>query len=97
MSNRRKLTQRKQPRTVTLPPGVSALVDRQMLADAAYFRQHPNEQRYTRRYMPGEAWPNVLSPETVVEVRQLRPGVRSCTFGSGMIVADFDKAKEQAA
>jgi len=95
MSNRRKL-QRKGPRNVTLPPAISALVDRQMLADAAYFRQHPAERRYARRYVPGEAWPNVLPPDTVVEVTQLRPGVRSRAFGWVMI-ADIDKAQEQAA
>ncbi len=95
MSNRRKL-QRKGTRHVTLPPAISALVDRQMLADAAYFRQHPAERRYARRYVPGEAWPNVLPQDTVVEVTQLRPGVRSRAFGWVMI-ADIDKAQEQAA
>jgi hypothetical protein len=95
MSNRRKLPQRKGPRHVALPPAISALVDRQMLADAAYFRQHPDAQRYARRYVPGEAWPNVLPADTVVEVTQLRPGVRSRAFGWVMI-ADFDKAKEAA-
>ena len=95
MSNRRKL-QRKGPRNVTLPPVISALVDRQMLADAAYFRQHPAERRYARRYVPGEAWPNVLPLDTVVEVTQLQPGVRSRAFGWVMI-ADIDKVKEQAA
>jgi len=95
MSNRRKL-QRKGPRNVTLPPAISALVDRQMLADAAYFRQHPDAQRYARSYVPGEAWPNELPTDTVVEVTQLRPGVRSRAFGWVMI-ADIDKAKEQAA
>jgi hypothetical protein len=49
-----------------------------------------------RRYVPGEAWPNVLLPDTVVEVTQLRPGVRSRAFGWVMI-ADIDKAQEQAA
>ncbi len=97
MSNRRKLAQRKGPRNVTLPPAISALVDRQMLADAAYFRQHPDARRYARRYVPGEAWPNVLPPDTVVEVTQLQPGVRSRTFGFELMVADFDKAKEEAA
>jgi len=95
MSNRRKL-QRKGPREYTMPPAISALVDRQMLADAAYFRQHPDAQRYARRYVPGEAWPNQLPADTVVEVTQLRPGVRSRAFGWVMI-ADIDKAKEQAA
>ncbi len=96
MSNRRKLAQRKGPRNDTLPPAISALVDRQMLADAAYFRQHPAERRYARRYVPGEAWPNVLPPDTVVEVTQMQPGVRSRAFGWVMI-ADIDKVKEQAA
>ncbi len=95
MSNRRKL-QREGPRNVTLPPAISALVDRQMLADAAYFRQHPDARTYARRYVPGEAWPNVLPPDTVVEVTQMQPGVRSRAFGWVMI-ADIDKAKEQAA
>jgi len=95
MSNRRKL-QRKGPREYTMPPAISALVDRQMLADAAYFRQHPDEQRYARRYVPGEAWPNELPTGTVVEVTQLQPGVRSRAFGWVMI-ADIDKAQEQAA
>ena len=95
MSNRRKL-QRKGPRNVTLPPAISALVDRQMLADAAYFRQHPAERRYARRYVPGEAWPNALPLDTVVEVTQLQPGVRSRAFGRALMVADFDKAKEAA-
>ncbi len=95
MSNRRKL-QRKAPRNVTLPPAISALVDQQMLADAAYFRQHPDARRYARRYVPGEAWPNVLPLDTVVEVTQLQPGVRSRAFGWVMI-ADIDKAQEQAA
>jgi len=95
MSNRRKL-QRKGPRHVTMPPAISALVDRQMLVDAAYFRQHPDAQGYARSYVPGEAWPNELPTDTVVEVTQLRPGVRSRAFGWVMI-ADIDKAKEQAA
>jgi len=96
MSNRRKLAQRKGPRNVTLPPAISAIVDRQMLADAAYFRQHPDARRYARRYVPGEAWPNELPTDTVVEVTQLRPGVRSRAFGRVMI-ADIDKVKEQVA
>ncbi len=96
MSNRRKL-QRKGPREYTMPPAISALVDRQMLADAAYFRQHPDARRYARRYVPGEAWPNVLPPDTVVEVTQLQPGVRSRTFGFELMVADFDKVKDQVA
>ena len=95
MSNRRKL-QRKGPREYTMPPAISALVDQQMLADAAYFRQHPDAQRNARRYVPGEAWPNELPTDTVVEVTQLQPGVRSRAFGWVMI-ADIDKAKEQAA
>jgi len=95
MSNRRKL-QRKGPRHVTMPPAISALVDRQMLVDAAYFRQHPDAQRYARSYVPGEACPNELPTDTVVEVTQLQPGVRSRAFGWVMI-ADIDKAKEQAA
>ena len=95
MSNRRKLAQRTGPRNANLPPAISALVDQQMIADAAYFRQHPDAQRYVRRYVPGEAWPNVLPPDTVVEVTQLRPGVRSRAFGWVMI-ADFDKAQEAA-
>ncbi len=95
MSNRRKL-QRKGPREYTMPPAISALVDRQMLADAAYFRLHPDKRTYARRYVPGEAWPNVLPPDTVVEVTQLQPGVRSRAFGWVMI-ADIDKVKEQAA
>ena len=97
MSNRRKLAQRKGPRNVTLPPAISALVDRQMLADAAYFRQHPDARRYARRYVPGEAWPNVLPPDTVVEVTQMQPGVRSRAFGRALMVADFDKVKDQVA
>ncbi len=96
MSNRRKLPQRKGPRHVALPLAISALVDRQMLADAAYFRQHPAERRYARRYVPGEAWPNVLPLDTVVEVTQLQPGVRSRAFGRALMVADFDKVKEAA-
>ena len=95
MSNRRKLAQRKGPRNVTLPPAIATLVDQQMLQDAAYFRQHPDKRTYARRYVPGEAWPNVLPPDTVVEVTQLRPGVRSRAFGWVMI-ADFDKAQEAA-
>jgi len=95
MSNRRKL-QRTGPREYTMPPAISALVDRQMLQDAAYFRQHPAKRRYARRYVPGEAWPNVLPADTVVEVTQLQPGVRSRAFGWVMI-ADIDKVKEQAA
>ena len=94
MSNRCKL-QRKQPRTITLPPAISALVDRQMLADAAYFRQHPDARRYARSYVPGEAWPNELPTDTVVEVTQLQPGVRRRAFGWVMI-ADIDKAQEHA-
>ncbi len=95
MSNRRKL-QRKGPREYTVPPAISAQVDQQMLADAAYFRQHPAERRYARRYVPGEAWPNVLPLDTVVEVTQLQPGVRSRAFGRALMVADFDKVKEAA-
>ncbi len=94
MSNRRKL-QRKGPRNVTLPLAIATLVDQQMLQDAAYFHQHPDKRTYARRYVPGEAWPNVLPPDTVVEVTQLRPGVRSRAFGWVMI-ADFDKAQEAA-
>jgi hypothetical protein len=96
MSNRRKL-QRKGPREYTMPPAIGALVDAQMLADAAYFRQRPTEQRYTRRAVPGEAWPNVLPPDTVVEVTQLQPGVRRRAFGRALVIADFDKMKEHAA
>ena len=95
MSNRRKLAQRKGPREYTMPPAISALVDRQMIQDAAYFRQHPDAQRYARSYVPGEAWPNELPADTVVEVTQLRPGVRSRAFGWVMI-ADIDKAQEAA-
>ncbi len=94
MSNRRKL-QRTGPRHISMPPAISALVDQQMIADAAYFRQHPDARRYARRYVPGEAWPNELPPDTVVEVTQLRPGVRSRAFGWVMI-ADIDKAQEAA-
>jgi len=97
MSNRRKLAQRKGPREYTMPPAISALVDRQMLQDAAYFRQHPDARRYARPYVPGEAWPNELPADTVVEVTQHRPGVRSRAFGWVMMVADFDKVKDQVA
>jgi len=97
VSNRRKLSQRKASREYTMPSAISALVDRQMLADAAYFRQHPDVQRYALCYVPGETRPNVVPADTVAEVTQLPPGVRCCAVGFALMVADFDKIQEQTA
>jgi len=95
MSNRRKLPQRKAPRNVTMPPAISALVDRQMLADAAYFRQHPDARSYVRPFVPGEAWPYTVPPDPV-EVMYMGPGLRRRRLGGGCEVIDFDTAKVEA-
>jgi len=94
MSNRRKL-QRKGPRNVTMPPAISALTDRLMLQDAAYFRQHPDARSYVRPFVPGEAWPYTVPPDPV-EVEYMGPGLRRRRLGGGCEVIDFDTAKAKA-
>ncbi len=65
-----------EPHTVEIPDRFGGIIDRVMDRDTAYFERQPERRRYTRPYVPGEAWPMFGSADLLVTVYRLCPGFR---------------------
>ncbi len=70
MSNKRKA--KPPPRHTALGPRVAQV----SAADRAYFEQHPEARTYLRRVQPGEFGEGIVSPDELVTVEELAPGIR---------------------
>jgi hypothetical protein len=60
-----------------IPAAYMQIVGKACRHDAEYFEEHPGIDRYIRVYCPGEFWPLRLPQGSMVEVVELRRGVRA--------------------